>query len=81
MSVYGTITVECDNEHCHAELVLHVDALMETSVEDALWDDGWRNHDGLHICPQCCEEAQSRVKGDDDGREYGDPRDARDERF
>jgi len=85
MSIRGTITLECDSPKCHAEFVLG-DLDLEVApqrgggLEVAAYAAEWvEDDDGLLHCPQCCEEG--REKGDDDGVEYADPRDAKADRL
>lgn len=84
MSLTGTFTLECDRPTCRAELVLgYVDADLEPrrkgGIDLQLYAPDWcMDEDGSLICPQCAAP-DPREKGDDDGREYADPRDARDE--
>jgi hypothetical protein len=84
MSIRGTVTLECDTKGCHAETVI----MPETG--DCLYCDGslkvqlsatdWQlDCEGNLHCPQCCEEGRER--GEDDGREYGHPADAKADRL
>jgi hypothetical protein len=85
MAIRGSVTLECDSPRCHAELVLgdldlEVAPQKQGGLELTAYAPDWReDEDGLLHCPQCCEEG--REKGDDDGQEYADPRDAREERL
>ncbi len=83
MSIRGSVTLECDSKGCHAEEVIAAedfnlaDKWIYIDVSAAF--NGWRvDDDGNIHCPQCCDEGRER--GDDDGREYADPRDAREDR-
>jgi hypothetical protein len=84
MSIRGRVTFECDTKGCHAEYVIDAEDadLAEgghSSVRAGFYAGDWvLDDDGLLHCPQCCEEGRER--GDDDGREYGHPADARSER-
>lgn len=85
MSIRGSITVECDRRKCQAELVIEGEDATVTETRHglslALSAAEWRQDDeGYFWCPQCQEE-NPRVKGEDDGREYADPRDAKAERL
>lgn len=77
MSIRGTVTFEC--ESCHAEEVMDADEVNYTEgakqgISIEFYAGGWvMDDDGDLHCPQCCED--DRAKGDDDGREYADPRD------
>lgn len=81
MSRRGEIVIECDTPTCHAEIRFEAWHRAST-VDDVLDDAGWQvtgkavgRAPRKDICPQCVEEANPREKGDDDGREYADPRD------
>lgn len=82
MSLRGSITLECDQKGCHAELVigdleLQIDVMKNGDLVIEGFADGWREDDhGLLWCPDCAAEKNPREKGDDDGREYGHPADA-----
>ena len=77
-----TITVECDT--CGDDEQVEVDFPCWVDREDLL-PPGWQENpedEDEHICAQCLlEQKESRQKGDDDGVEYGDPRDEQDERL
>jgi hypothetical protein len=85
MSVWGEITIECDTPGCHAQHAVTADEAFRVAGREYAEDEGWIvGDDGQHTCPQCIEWGKAqceRAKGDDDGVEYGDPRDARDERL
>jgi hypothetical protein len=84
MSIRGTVTLECDSPKCHAELVIDAEdanlcgetgsLLIELIAAEWVLDDN-----GLLHCPQCCEEGRER--GEDDGKEYGHPADAKADRL
>ncbi len=86
MSIRGRIVLECSDKGCYAEEVIDAEDLAPerskrgTGVNVIAHADGWVvDEDGEVHCPACCEEGRER--GDDDGREYGHPRDAREERM
>jgi hypothetical protein len=89
MSIRGTVTYECDQKGCHAELVLDADDAAEglqtgRDISLTFTAFGWRRDaDDELWCPQCVEEAErpERHRDEDDGRTYADPRDEREERL
>lgn len=81
----GAIVIECDSPRCYAEQMFDADSLEGSSLSECITDAGWEDRCGTHVCPQCIAEetpepSESRERGDDDGIEYADPRDYRDER-
>ena len=86
MAIRGTVTLECDTKGCQAETVIEAEiadmvTLRRGGIELTMFAADWRlDDDDLLHCPQCCEE-NPRENGDDDGREYADPRDAKAERL
>lgn len=86
MSIRGSVTFECDQPRCHAEFVRQFVSDDEVNIDRyglsvEASAEGWRmDDDGLLVCPQCADE-NPREKGDDDGVEYADPRDAREGRL
>lgn len=82
MSIRGEIIIECDSEDCHAEIICGPWALMDFALGDLLADDGWEIHaKGRVVCPDCAKPENPRERGDDDGVEYADPRDAKADRI
>jgi len=82
MSRRGRVVVECDAFKCSAETVIDAGDMNATeSLEAILTADGWRFHNGFDICPQCVEERDPREKDEDDGQEYGHPKEAIEERL
>jgi hypothetical protein len=86
MAIRGSVVLECDSKGCHAETVIgdlefDITPQKRGGLEISTFADGWveDEHGELH-CPQCCEE-NPRQKGDDDGVEYGHPRDEMGERL
>ena len=78
MGIRGTVTYACDTKGCRVELVMSADDadLMEgrSSVKAQFVATEWvLDENGDLHCAACC--AEGREKGDDDGREYADPRD------
>ncbi len=62
----GTVTVECDSQKCHAEVVYEAAALSDNELSDMLSDDGWeRSRDGKDACPDCVRERNGQRERDD----------------
>lgn len=77
MSAWGEVIIECDEDGCHATHAIEANDLIAVAGREYLEDENWAQVDGRYICPQCQAEANPREPGDDDGREYADPRDYR----
>ena len=81
MSIRGSIVLECDQKGCYAELVIDDLEFDVNPQRGGLEIDGyapdWREDEhGLFWCPDCAgANINPRQRGDDDGREYADPRD------
>lgn len=84
MSIMGRVMLECDTKGCHGCEVIEAEDFDGRDIKRSLTVSasfaGWvLDDDGNIRCPMCCEEGRS--KGDDDGVEYQDPREAMEDRY
>lgn len=55
MGLRGAITVECDQRKCQAEQH-YSDRLDDTTLHQAMAEDGWTINEDGYACPQCSED-------------------------
>ena len=60
MSIRGSITIECDQKDCRAEIVIEADIsdveIKKAGVSLDVYASGWRLDDDEQFwCPQCAE--------------------------